>query len=522
LNNTLSCWKSPKAVYAVLGLIIVVLSVAFSDTISNMFHRLGTRKEYGYAYLIPFITAFFIWQRKNELVQTKFESSWYGLLTIALGGVIFFVGAVSTTHTISQYAMIMIILGVALSLMGWEAFKIVVIPLGLLLFMVPLPPFIYNTLSTKLQLISSELGVAVIRLFGISVYLEGNVIDLGSYKLQVVEACSGLRYLFPLVVLSFIAAYIYRAEFWKKVIVVLSSIPITIFMNSFRIGVIGVLVENYGSEQAEGFLHYFEGWVIFMSSMAILILEMMVLSRIGKNKRSLSDAFLLELPDKLSCGETRIRRLSAHYYVVLLLSGSILAASMFSQGRVEQDISRKLFADFPLNIAGWKGDNSKLEQIYLDGLKLDDYILADYVDSNRQAMNLYIAYYSDQQAGEAAHSPKACIPGGGWLIKQHSVVMLGELSTKPGGVEVNRLLIKKGDYTQLVYYWFQQRGRFITNEYLVKWYLFQDALARGRTDGALVRLTALVGPGQDVEDAELRLQDFAKEVIPMLDEYIPE
>ena len=113
-------------------------------------------------------------------------------------------------------------------------------------------------------------------MFGISVYLEGNVIDLGSYKLQVVEACSGLRYLFPLVSLSFIAAYIYHGAFWKKAIIFLSSIPITVLMNSFRIGVIGVLVEYGGPGQAEGFLHDFEGWIIFMACIAILVLEMAI------------------------------------------------------------------------------------------------------------------------------------------------------------------------------------------------------------------------------------------------------
>lgn len=522
MNNAASCWRGSKGTYIIFGLVIVILSMAFADTIANMIHRLGTKKEYGYAYLIPFITAFFIWQRKNDLVQSQFKPSWLGLLIIALGGVIFFVGAVATTHTISQYAMIIIIFGVALSVMGWEAFKIVAVPLGLLVFMVPLPPFIYNTLSTKLQLVSSELGVAVIRLFDISVYLEGNVIDLGNFKLQVVEACSGLRYLFPLVSLSFIAAYIYKAAFWKKAIVFLSSIPITVFMNSFRIGVIGVLVEFYGIEQAEGFLHDFEGWIIFMACMAVLILEMMILSRIGKNKRSLSDAFLLDFPDSLSCRETRTRQLSAQHYAVLLLSGVIFSASLFSQSRVEKEISRKSFSAFPMNIAGWRGSDSKLEQIYLDGLQLDDYILANYVDSDQNRMNLYVAYYSDQQAGEAAHSPKACIPGGGWLIKRHSVVTLPDISTTQGAVDVNRLLIKKGEYTQLVYYWFQQRGRFITNEYLVKWYLFLDALAQGRTDGALVRLTAFVGPGQDVEDVELHLQEFSKEVVPVLDGFIPD
>jgi len=115
------------------------------------------------------------------------------------------------------------------------------IPLLFLGFMIPLPSFLYNNLSAYLQLISSQLGVAFIRLFGVSVYLEGNVIDLGTYQLQVVEACNGLRYLFPLMSLAFLSAYFFKGAMWKRAIIFLSSIPITVLMNSVRIGITGMI-----------------------------------------------------------------------------------------------------------------------------------------------------------------------------------------------------------------------------------------------------------------------------------------
>ena len=127
--------------------------------------------------------------------------------------------------------------------------------------MIPLPEFVLANLSTRLQLLSSQLGVAFIRLFDISVFVEGNVIDLGGYKLQVAEACSGLRYLFPLMTLGFLMACFYKGARWKRVVLFLSSIPITVLMNSIRIGIIGVTVERWGIRMAEGFLHDFRaGW----------------------------------------------------------------------------------------------------------------------------------------------------------------------------------------------------------------------------------------------------------------------
>ena len=110
---------------------------------------------------------------------------------------------------------------------------------------------------------------------------------------------------------------------------------------------------------------------------------------------------------------------------------------------------------------------------------------------------------------------------GGWEIStltQHAVPG-ATVNGRP--LVVNRTQIAKGDFKQLVYYWFQQRGRVITNEYLVKWYLFWDALTRNRTDGALVRLTAMVRPGEAWEKADERLDAFARDVEGQLQRYVP-
>jgi exosortase D (VPLPA-CTERM-specific) len=397
------------------------------------------------------------------------------------------------------------------------------VPLVLLFFVVPFPQFILQTLSAKLQLISSRLGVEVIRLLDISVYLEGNVIDLGSYKLQVVEACSGLRYLFPLAALSFIAAYIYKGAFWKKAVIFLSSMPVTVLMNSFRIGVIGVLVEYGGPEQAEGFLHYFEGWIIFMACMAILVLEMAVLAKIGDDRRSLADTFAIDFPEPVPEEvERRMRTLRPLSWLVPLVLLGLLVSSDYIRGKENRIPERRVFAEFPLVIADWKGATGRLEENILASLNTEDYIISDYSNDSSQTVNFYVAYYADQAAGSAAHSPRACIPGGGWQIKDLTTRKVDGVTVNGKPLSVNRLLIKKGNYTQLVYYWFQQRGRIITDEWMVKWYLFWDAMTRNRTDGALVRLTALVLPGEDTDAADEGLASFAQAVVPYLRDYIPD
>lgn len=522
-HNEHYIWKFSTALWVFTFVVLALLGATFHTSIGQMIYVWNVREEYSYGYMIPFISVFLVWQKKNVLERNQFTGSWFGLLIVVFGLVLFYLGSLSTITTIVQYAMLIVVVGLALSLMGWLVVKPILVPLLFLLFMIPLPSFFLNNLSSQLQLISSELGVAVIRAFGISVFLEGNVIDLGSFKMQVVEACSGLRYLFPLMSLSFICAYIFRGAFWKRAIIFLSSIPITVLMNSFRIGVIGVLVEYWGPAQAEGFLHDFEGWIVFMACFGIILIEIWLLARIGKNKMTLRDAFNIDMPDPLpKDAEIRKRQLPKQY---LAAGGLMLAAaisSSFLAARAEIHPQRADFASFPMKLGDWHGKSSSMEKIYLDALKLDDYILADYVKDGKSLASFYAAYYVSQRTGESAHSPRSCIPGGGWRIISITPHLVDGVILGGAPLRVNRLVIQKGEYKQLVYYWFQQRGRVITNEYMVKWYLFWDALTRNRTDGALVRLSAPVAPNSDIADADKFLAEFTRQASVPLKAYIPD
>lgn len=516
-------WKEPNSFWFMLIGIGVLLVLVYYENLSLMVQRWNTSPEYGYGYLIPLITVFLIWQKKNSLERIHYDGSWLGVFVVAVGIVLFYIGDVSTVYTISQYSLIIVLTGIALALTGRRGIREIWPPLLLLVFMVPLPAFLLANLSASLQLFSSQIGVALIRLFGIAVFLEGNVIDLGTYKLQVVEACSGLRYLFPLMSLAFITVYLSKQAFWKKAVVFLSSIPITVGMNSFRIGIIGVLVEYWGKSMAEGFLHFFEGWIIFVVCLAILFGEMWLLSRMGKNRRSFTDILSIDFPSPASKdARFQYRAIPKSLWGALIVLALAVPPVYVLDKRQEIVSARTEFSVFPMVVGGWNGKRQNLEQVYLDALKLDDYLLADFENDQNDYVNLYIAYYSSQTKGEAIHSPRSCIPGGGWQITQMSPYVLEGVTIDNVPLRVNRLIIEKGENRQLVYYWFQQRGRVITNEYVVKWYLLLDAITRNRTDGSLVRLTTVMKPGEDPSNGDRRLLSFAKSAVPKLQAYIPE
>jgi exosortase D (VPLPA-CTERM-specific) len=309
---------------------------------------------------------------------------------------------------------------------------------------------------------------------------------------------------------------------WKRVFLFLSTIPITVFMNSFRIGVIGITVEYWGISMAEGFLHDFEGWVIFMACTGVLALEMWILASIGKDHRPLREVFGLVFPQHApEDAQIKYRKLPKPFWggILLLLMTSAVALSLPNRLEIEQP--REQFFHFPLNVERWSGDGERLPTDVIDALKFDDYVMVNYKNASNESVNFYVAYYASQRKGESAHSPRSCIPGGGWQITELDTVSVDGVTVNNNPLRANRVVIRKGDYTQIVYYWFQQRGRVITNEYLVKWYLFWDALTANRSDGALVRLSTLIEDGQDISEGDDVLTQFAADVVPRLGSYIP-
>jgi exosortase D (VPLPA-CTERM-specific) len=514
-------YRFPIWTLGLLAGLAALLYLAFANAIAFMWGQ-WSLDEFSHGYLIPFIAAFLVWQRRDALQRTPFKGSWAGVAIVALGIGLEIAGRLTALFVIQHVAMLVVLAGLVLALAGAQAFRILAAPLGVLVFMIPLPNILLNTLSSELQLISSSFGVGLMRLAGITVFLEGNVIDLGSYKLEVAEACSGLRYLLPLMTLAFLMACFYRASWWKRIVLFLVSIPITLLMNSLRIAAIGVMVDRWGPAMAEGLLHQVQGWMMFMLSIGVLLLVVRVLSRLGHDHRPWRELFSLELPPAIPAHVPRQARVLP---APLLCAGAMVVAFSVAaflmpapSGHVPE---RESFASFPLQFGGWTGRREAMEPVYLDALKLDDYLMANYLSTDQRPVNLYVAWYDNQVAGEATHSPKGCLPGGGWRIEDFRQTPVNGVRIDARPLKVNRALISYGGQRQLVYYWFQQRGRIVTSEYLVKWYLLVDAVTRHRTDGALVRLIVPLSAANSEADADRELQGFIADIAPRLERFVP-
>ena len=173
---------------------------------------------------------------------------------------------------------------------------------------------------------------------------------------------------------------------------------------------------------------------------------------------------------------------------------------------------------FPTQIGEWKGNSDRFDNKIYEVLGVDDSFLANYFGPDNRLIQLYVGFYGSQREGDIIHSPRNCMPGGGWNITRTTDKTL---SIGDGGeATVRQLLLEKGKQKQIVLYWFQSRGRIISSEYSQKIYLVMDAIFRNRTDGSFVRLITPV-VDDDEETAAAAIERFGERLIPLLSNYIP-
>jgi len=324
---------------------------------------------------------------------------------------------------------------------------------------------------------------------------------------------------------------------------VLSTIVLSVATNSLRIALTGVLYEVWGARVAEGFFHGFSGWFIFMVSLVAVLLVMWILRKLPpqestgareKGRAATLEGATLggaaqEAPASSACegavaGARRkgfqSRRESPQFFAAVALLGLTAALSQGIEFRERIPIKRPL-GEFPLEIGNWVGSPQKMEQKYVDTLDLSDYAIVEYRNPSGRQVNFYVAYYETQRKGESIHSPDTCLPGSGWDFKEAGAVDLEIPGYETGSVRVKRSLMEKLGQKELAYYWFSQRGRVLTSAYELKFFVFWDALTKQRTDGALVRLITRVYDTEKLDEAEARLEDFARQVVPLLEGFIP-
>jgi exosortase A len=253
-------------------LLIAVLIALYGPTMVRLVRQWNSDADYSHGFLVPFLSAYLIWQRRDKLAQiVRLPSNW-GLAVVFGSLGLLFLGSLGAELFLTRISIIATICGLIVYFSGWRLLRALAFPLAFLLFAIPIPALIYNEIVFPLQFIASRFATGCLEMLNLfPIMREGNVLIMPGMRLEVVEACSGIRSLMSLLALA--AGYGYLAE--KSVPVrwflFLAMVPLAIVSNGTRVMITALMTNYIGPQAAEGFMHEFSGWVIFVVATAMFL-----------------------------------------------------------------------------------------------------------------------------------------------------------------------------------------------------------------------------------------------------------
>ncbi|HYE73968.1 MAG TPA: exosortase [Blastocatellia bacterium] len=244
----------------------------YSNTLWGLGNDWWIDENYSHGFLVPFISGYAMYQDRFRLQKTIGRPwVWVGGALTLMAVLMLMAGTLGAEMFVSRVSFVLALVGITLYFGGLEWLKLMLFPIGIFILAIPIPEIIFNQIAFPLQLLASDYAARVINMLGIPALREGNVIELAQMKLQVVEACSGIRSLMSLATLAVTYAAFAESQWWRRIILVASVIPIAIVTNAARVAGTGVMAYYRGPEAAEGFQHAFSGWIIFIVALVLLM-----------------------------------------------------------------------------------------------------------------------------------------------------------------------------------------------------------------------------------------------------------
>jgi exosortase len=255
-----------------------LLVILFLPVLVPMVKEWATWDEMGHAFFVVPVAAYIVWNDRRRILSQPVKPCWPAALLIVWGFFQMVLGFLGADFFIARTAFLIALVGLIWTLAGTAVLRTLIFPLCILLFMIRIPLFIYQQLTFPLQIFASKIATSLLQVVGIPVLRDGNILELPSQRLEVIEACSGIRSLLSLSFLSLAYGYIFDDRGWVRPALLVLSVPIAIAANAIRVTLTGILSE-YNRNLAEGFFHAFEGWLLFMVALAGLIATHRLLCR---------------------------------------------------------------------------------------------------------------------------------------------------------------------------------------------------------------------------------------------------
>jgi exosortase D (VPLPA-CTERM-specific) len=485
---------------------------AYRAPLLGLVHVWTSNEDYSYGPLIPLASLYLLWEQRAVLSRVPRAGCWRFLPPLLATVALSLYGVLGSSGNIALPSLPVLMLLFAAFCFGPGLARRLLLPLGFLIFMVPVPAVLERTLGLYLKSVSTALGGGVLRGCGIPVFVSGNVIDLGMLQLQVVDACNGLRYLYPLIAVGVLYAYLFERVFWKRLSLVAASVPIAVLVNGLRIGITGLLANRYGVAAAEGFFHDFTGWVMFLVACAVLLAAGKLLALLPPGRGAPGGAPFAAEPGTGGVEAVPDTAPAAPFCTALALL-LLVGALTWSTGSLPPVRLAGGMAAFPTRMAQWSGVPSGVAAEAVAASGAQDAFAALYRDPRGEEVSLYLGYRGSAflENENFFHSPTVCLSANGLTVLNTKG---RTISADPvwGKLRVTEMLIESEGSRMLVYFWFHTKSRETGDKNLNRFHLTLHALSRDNTYDMFLRPITVLAPGEPVQAGEERLDRFSREL----------
>jgi exosortase len=255
--------------YAIVALLLAIL---YRRVAMKLFYDWYTIPDYSHGFLVPLFSIFLIWEKRKELIHVPAKATWAGIPLILFSIAVLILGVYGVELFTARISFVMLLCGIVWTLLGWAMLRALAFPILILLLAIPIPAIVFNQITFPLQLLASRIASDILPALGVPTLQEGNIIELPVMKLEVAEACSGIRSLMSLFTLAIFYGHFIERTTARRLILALASIPIAVAANVARIVGTGLCVQYWDPDKALGFFHEFSGWVMFVISLGCLYL----------------------------------------------------------------------------------------------------------------------------------------------------------------------------------------------------------------------------------------------------------
>lgn len=254
---------------ALIGVLVVAV---YYRVLAGLVNTWWFDPDFSHGFLVPIFAAYLVWAKRRTLLHKELAPTWAGIAVVALALVVLGMGVYGAAVFLTRISFVILLAGLVLSFGGWRLLMELRFALLVLFLAIPLPAIIFNEIAIPLQILASKLASNLLPLFGVPVLREGNIIQLPAIKLEVAEACSGIRSLMTLFTFAVFYGYFLEKSFLRRAVLALASIPIAIAANAVRIFGTGLCVQYWDPDKALGFFHEFSGWLMFLVSLGCLFI----------------------------------------------------------------------------------------------------------------------------------------------------------------------------------------------------------------------------------------------------------